>query len=139
MGLLQVAAGAVSGVLADQWKEYFYCPSMSNDTLGEKRQAGRGQNRGSDNVISNGSIVVVNEGQCMMIVEQGKIVEISAVAGAFKWDSSTEPSIFEGGLWQGIKDSFETFKKRVVRHGRTIEILLPLICQYAADRACRHL
>lgn len=122
MGLLQVAAGAVSGVLADQWKEYFYCPSMSNDTLvvkGEKRQAGRGQNKGSDNVISNGSIVVVNEGQCMMIVEQGSIVEFSAVAGAFKWDSSTEPSIFEGGLWQGIKDSFETFKKRVGFGGDT--------------------
>ena len=121
MGLLQVAVGAVSSVLADQWKEYFYCPALSDDVLvrkGEKRNS-KGQNRGSDNIITNGSVVVVNEGQCMIIVEQGAIVEVSAEAGAFQWDSSKEPSIFAGGLWQGIKDSFETFKKRVGFAGET--------------------
>ena len=116
MGLIKAALGSVSGVLADQWREYFYCDSMSETVLvtkGSKRTSGRSSNtKGSDNIISNGAVIAVNEGQCMMIVEQGQVVEFSAEAGEFTWDSSTEPSIFYGGLGQGIKGSWETFKRR---------------------------
>ena len=76
MGILKVGVGAAQGVLADSWREYFYCDAMDVDVLakkGEQRQSKRGFNtKKSENIISNGSIVVVNEGQCMMIVEQGK-------------------------------------------------------------------
>ena len=116
MGLIKAALGSVSGVLADQWREYFYCDAMSETVLvtkGSKRTSGRSSNtKGSDNIISNGAVIAVNEGQCMMIVEQGQIVEFAAEAGEFTWDSSTEPSIFYGGLGQGIKGSWETFKRR---------------------------
>ena len=80
MGLLQAGIGALSGVLADQWREYFYCDSMPENVLmtkGVKRTGSRNANtrKGEDNIITNGSIIAVNEGQCMMIVEQGAIVE----------------------------------------------------------------
>ena len=123
MGLLQVGIGAAQTVLADQWREYFYCDSLSADTLvtkGKKRQGARNYNtKGSDNVISNGSIIAVNEGQCMIIVEQGAIVEVSAVPGEFVFDKSSEPSIFYGGLWHGIVESFNTWKKRFTMGGDT--------------------
>lgn len=116
MGLIKAALGSVNSVLADQWREYFYCDSLSSDVLvakGRKRTSDRSSNtKGSDNVISNGSVIVVNEGQCMMIVEQGAIVEFAAEPGEFTWNSSTEPSIFYGGLGKGIKGSWETFKRR---------------------------
>ena len=109
MGLIKAAFGAAGGVLADQWKEYFYCDSMSDDVLmckAEKRSGKRSSNtKGSDNVITNGSVIVVNEGQAMMIVDQGAIVEFSAEAGAFTWDASTEGTIFYGGFGKGLKDS----------------------------------
>ena len=123
MGLLQAGIGALSGVLADQWREYFYCPSLPEDVLvrkGEKRQAKRSTNtKGSDNIITNGSIIAVNEGQCMIIVDQGAIAEVCAQAGEFVYDTSTEPSIFYGGLGEGIKKSFEKFKKRFTMGGDT--------------------
>ena len=116
MGLIKAALGAAGSVLADQWKEYFYCDSMSDDVLmtkASKRTGRRSSNtKGSDNVISNGSVVIVNEGQAMMIVDQGRIVEFSAEAGAFTWDASTEGSIFYGGLGKGVKASWENFKSR---------------------------
>ncbi len=116
MGLIQAGLGALGGVLADQWKEYFYCESMSADTLvckGEKRISGRSSNtKGNDNIISNGSIIAINEGQCMMIVEQGKIVEVCAEPGEYKYDTSTEPSIFAGSLGQSIKETFKLIGKR---------------------------
>ncbi len=116
MGLIKAALGSVGGVLADQWREYFYCDSLASDVLvakGRKKTTDRTSNtKGSENVISNGSVVVVNEGQCMMIVEQGAIVEFAAEPGEFTWNSSTEPTIFYGGLGQGIKGSWETFKRR---------------------------
>lgn len=81
MGLIKAATGSVGGVLADQWKEFFYCESLDKDVLavkGKKRISGRSSNtRGSDNIITNGSGIAVADGQCMMIVEQGKIVEFS--------------------------------------------------------------
>ena len=116
MGLLQAGIGALSGVLADQWREYFYCDSMPENVLmtkGVKRTGSRNANtKGEDNIITNGSIIAVNEGQCMMIVEQGAIVEFSAQAGEFVWDNSTEPSIFYGNLGDNLKSTWEILKKR---------------------------
>ena len=116
MGLIKAALGSVGGVLADQWREYFYCDSMDANVLvskGSKRTSGRSSNtKASDNIISNGAVIAVNEGQCMMIVEQGQIVEFAAEAGEFTWDSSTEPTVFYGGLGQGLKGSWETLKRR---------------------------
>ena len=116
MGLIKAAFGAAGGVLADQWRDYFYCDSMTDDVLmckAEKRNSKRSSNtKGSDNVITNGSVIVINEGQAMMIVDQGQIVEFSAEAGAFTWDASTEGTIFYGGLGKGLKDSWNNFKAR---------------------------
>lgn len=117
MGLIKAAKDAISTMLADQWREYFYCDSLSNDVLvvkGQKRiTEGRNSNtKGVDNIISNGSIVAVNEGQCMMIVDQGEIVEFCAEAGQFVYESSTEPSLFYGGLGEGLKGTFNSIGKR---------------------------
>lgn len=123
MGLLKAALGSTGGVMADQWREYFYCDSMPENVLvqkGQKRMTGRSQNtRGSDNIISNGSVIAVNEGQCMMIVEQGQIVEFTAEAGEFTWDASTEGTIFYGGLGNGLKQSWENLKRRFTFGGDT--------------------
>ncbi|MBQ8526232.1 MAG: SPFH domain-containing protein [Clostridia bacterium] len=116
MGLLKAGIGALSGVLADSWRDYFYCESMDADTLvqkGEKKAGGRSSNKkGTDNIISNGSIINVNDGQCMMIVESGKVVELCAEPGEFVYDTGTEPSIFYGSLGETIKKSFAEMGKR---------------------------
>lgn len=123
MGLIKAGLGALSGTMADQWKEFFYCDSIPNDVLvvkGEKRIGGRSSNKkGSDNIISQGSGIAVADGQCMMIVEQGKVVEFCAEPGEFTFDSSTEPSIFNGSLGEGIKKTFETVGKRFAYGGDT--------------------
>jgi len=123
MGIIKVGAGAAKGVLEDTWREYFYCPSMETDVLvmkGEQRQSKRGMNtKKSENIISDGSIIAVNEGQAMMIVQQGEIVEFSAEAGEFVFDNKTEPSIFVGSLKESVKASFKQFAKRVTFGGDT--------------------
>ena len=123
MGLLKVGLSAAGSVLADQWREYFYCPALEADVLarkGVKRSGGRNYNtKGSDNIISNGSIIAVNEGQCMIIVDQGAVAEVCAEAGEFVFDTSAEPSIFYGDLKKGIADSFQTFGKRFTLAGDT--------------------
>lgn len=123
MGLIKALAGATGGTFADQWKEFFYCDAMDSDTLivkGQKRTSSRSSNtKGNDNIISNGSGIAVADGQCMIIVEQGKVVEICAVAGQYTWDASTEPSIFVGGLGEGIKQTFNTIGKRFTYGGDT--------------------
>lgn len=116
MGLIKAGIGALGGTLADQWKEFFYCDSLDKDVLvvkGQKRTSGRSSNtRGNDNIISNGSRIAVADGQCMIIVEQGKVVEVCAEPGEFTYDSSTEPSIFSGNLSDSIKQTFKTVGKR---------------------------
>ena len=116
MGLLKSFVGAAGGTMADQWLEYFYCNALPADVLitkGEKRVGGRSSNtKASDNIISNGSIIAVNDGQCMIIVEQGKVVDLCAEPGEYKYDSSSEPSIFYGGLGTGILDAFRSIGKR---------------------------
>ncbi len=116
MGLIKAALGSAGGALADQWKEYFYCEAMPADVLvtkGHKRDSGRSSNtKGSDNIISNGSVIAVADGQCMIIVDQGKVVELCAEPGEFTYDASTEPSIFCGNLGEGIMNIFNTIGKR---------------------------
>ena len=121
MGLIKAFFGAAGGTLADQWKEYFYCDSLDSNTLavkGQKHSSSRSSNKkGSDNVISNGSGIVVADGQCMMIVDNGKIVEFCAEPGRFTFDSSSEPSIFTGSLGSGLVNVFKTMGKRFTYGG----------------------
>ena len=123
MGLIKAGIGALGGTLADQWKEFFYCEAIDKDTLvvkGQKRITSRSSNtKGNDNIISNGSGIAVADGQCMIIVEQGKIVEVCAEPGQFTYDSSTEPSIFSGKLGNSIKETFKTIGKRFTYGGDT--------------------
>ena len=123
MGLIKAGVGALGGVLADQWKEFFYCDALAKDVMvvkGQKRITGRSSNtRGNDNIISNGSGIAVADGQCMIIVEQGKIVEVCAEPGEFTYDSSTEPSIFTGRLGDSIQETFKLIGKRFTYGGDT--------------------
>ena len=116
MGLLKAIVGAAGGVMADQWKEYFYCDAIPETVLavkGKKRVSGRSSNtRGSDNIITNGSVIAVADGQCMMIVDQGRVVEFTAEPGEFTYDASTEPSIFCGNLGESILETFKQVGKR---------------------------
>ena len=123
MGLIKAGIGALGGVLADQWKEFFYCDALDMDTLvikGQKRTSGRSSNtKGSDNLISNGSGIAVADGQCMIIVEQGKVVEVCAEPGQYTYDTSTEPSIFAGSFGDSLKKTFQAVGKRFAYGGDT--------------------
>lgn len=123
MGLIKAGMGALGGTFADQWKEFFYCEAMEKDvmvTKGRKRTGSRSSNtKGNDNVISNGSVIAVADGQCMIIVEQGKVVEVCAEPGEFRYDTSTEPSIFSGSLGESIKETFKTVGRRFTFGGDT--------------------
>ncbi len=124
MGLIKAFTGAGGGVLADQWKEYFYCEAMPAGVLvskGQKKTSSRrsSNTKAEDNIISNGSTIAVNEGQCMLIVEQGKVVEVAAEPGEFVYDSSTEPTIFAGSFGQSLLDTFKTVGKRFTYGGDT--------------------
>lgn len=125
MGLIRAAKGAAGGVFGDQWKEYFYCGSMSSDTLvskSRKKTSRRSSNRhGSENIISNGSVIAVNDGQCMIIVEQGKVVDVCAEPGEYVYDSFTEPSLFCSDLEDGIVQVFDQIGKRFGFGGETPE------------------
>lgn len=124
MGLIKAVKGAVGGALADSWREYFYCDALPVDVIlkkGEKRVDGKrsSNTKGSDNIISNGSIIAVADGQCMIIVDQGAVVEICADPGEFVYDTSTEPSIFYGDLGESILSTFKQLGKRLTFGGDT--------------------
>lgn len=123
MGLIKAGLAALNSTLADQWKEFFYCDSLDKDTLvarGRKRVSGKSSNTsGSDNVITNGSGIAVADGQCMIIVEQGRVVEVCAEPGQFTYDSSSEPSVFSGNLGDSIAETFKTLARRFAHGGDT--------------------
>ena len=122
MGLIKAAIGAAGGVLADQWKEYFYCDALSADTLaakGSKRVSGRSSNtKSTENVISSGSVVAVADGQCMLIVEQGKVVELCAEPGEYVYNAATEPTVFSGDLSDSLEEVFRNMGKRFAFGGQ---------------------
>lgn len=116
MGLIKAAAGAAGGVLADQWKEFFLCEALPANVLavkGQKKTTRRSSNtHGDENIITTGSRIAVADGQCMLIVEQGKVVEVCAEPGEYTYDASTEPSIFAGNLGESIGQVFRNIGKR---------------------------
>lgn len=116
MGLIKAALGSFGGVMADQWKEYFYCEAIPENVLavkGQKKTSKRSSNtKGDENIITNGSVIAVADGQCMLIVDQGKIVDMCAASGEYTYDQSTEPSLFVGDLGEGIKNVFNNMANR---------------------------
>ena len=122
MGLIHAALGAATGAIADQWKEYFYCEALPNNVLvtkGRKKSTLRGSNNGVDNIITSGSVISVADGQCMLIVEQGKIVDVCAEPGEYQYDASTEPSVFSGNLGESILEVFNVIGKRFTFGGES--------------------
>lgn len=123
MGLIKAISGAIGGTMADQWKEFFYCDALPADVLlrkGQKRVSARSSNtKGEENIISDGSVVAVNEGQFMMIVEQGQIVDFCGEAGQYTYDSKTSPSLFTGGFGKGLLNTFKDIGKRFTYGGDT--------------------
>lgn len=122
MGLIKAVKDSINTMMADQWREYFYCDALTDDLLmvkGAKRT--NGNNKGVDNIISNGSIIAINEGQCMIIVDQGGIAEFCADPGEFVYDTSTEPSIFAGNLGTSVVNTFKTMAKRFTGGGDTMK------------------
>lgn len=107
MGLIRAASNAVRGTLADQWKEYFYCDALDADVLvarGVRNVSGRSSNRrGDDNIITDGSHIAVADGQCMIIVEDGRVMDACAEPGAYTYDMGTSPSVFGGPFMEGLK------------------------------------
>ena len=116
MGLIKAGLGALGGTLADEWKEYIYCDSMESNVLavkGKKRTSSRSSNtKGDDNVITNGSIIAVNDGQCMIILENGRVRELCAEPGEFRYDNTISPTIFEGSFGEKLKGFFSEAAKR---------------------------
>ena len=118
MGLITTALQTAASVMSDTWRDYFYCDALSSDVLVAKGQK-KNKKRSNDNIISNGSIIAVNDGQCMIIVDQGKVAEFCAQPGEFLYDSSTEPSLFYGSLGANILDTFKQFGRRFSFGGAT--------------------
>lgn len=121
MGLIKAFGGAARTTLADQWKEFIYCDAMSADMLMQRGQARIGERSSNtkrdENIISDGSKVAVNEGQCMLIVENGRIVDFCAEPGEYLYQTGTEPSMLDSG-WHGLRESFKKVGKRFTFGGQ---------------------
>lgn len=119
MGLIKAAISAASSTLKDQWLDYIYCDRMDDNVLMRKGEVKKGgsNTKGTENIITNGSKIVVSEDQCLLVVVDGKIVDFTTEAGSYTFDKGTEPSMFYGGFGKGLIDSFKTFGKRFVYGG----------------------
>lgn len=114
MGFVSAIISAAGGTLSDQWKEYFYCDSLGSDVVcvkASRKSRGFG-NRGNDNIITEGSVIAVADGQCAIVTEQGQVIDICAQPGEYRFDSSTQPSIFTGSLSDGVKNTIAEIGKR---------------------------
>jgi len=118
MGLIKAVLNSATSVIADTWKDYFVCDSLQDNVLMVK-----GVKKGSglfdkNDVITNGSGIVVADGQCALIVDDGIVVEVANEPGSYTFDTTKSPSIFDGGL-QGLKDTFKLMIERFTYEGVT--------------------
>lgn len=112
MGIIRAAAQAIGGSLADQWLEVYEPDDMGSQTVftsGVKIR--KGQNtKGTDQTVSNGSIIHVYDNQMMLLVDGGKVVDYTAEPGYYKVDNSALPSLFNGQLKESVKETFARVK-----------------------------
>ena len=102
MGLIKAAIGAVGSTLHDQWKEVISCENMDNDTLMKQVTTDTG-------VITKNSLIRVMPGQCAVIMQNGKVLDASAVEGDYTFDESTSPSFFAGQFGDVFKEMWQRF------------------------------
>ena len=112
MGLISAAVSSVSGVLSDSWKEVIEPDDMSYSTLLVKGVAvKKGSNKkGTDNYVSNGSVIHVYPNTLMLLMDGGKIVDYSAQEGYYEVNNSSAPSIFNGELKDSVKETWKRFQ-----------------------------
>ncbi len=121
MGLVQAVVGSIGGALADQWKDFYTVPAGLPATAAlfaavpQGTNAGRGSNtKGSSNIITNGSKIVVPEGYGLLLFQDGAITGFAAEPGGYEWksDDLNSKSIFSGGgiMESLVKQSWERFK-----------------------------
>lgn len=112
MGIIKAVGSAISGGFADQWLETIEASDMSDHTVfasGVKIR--KGQNtKGTDNLVSNGSMIHVKDNQFMMLVDGGKVVDYTAEPGYYQVNNSSAPSLFNGQFGDAIKESFNRIK-----------------------------
>ena len=116
MGILKAVTGAMKSVLDEQWREFFSCDAIGSDWLlvrGKKRIGPRSANtRVDDDVLTNGSILAVADGQCVLVVKQGKVIDVCAEPGEH---------IFEDPEQGGVKGFFREVGRRVCFGGGDIQ------------------
>ena len=116
MGLLKAVHGAVGSVLEEQWKEFFRCDALDDETLMVRayKQTGKrsANTRKDDDVLTNGSILSVADGQCVLVVKQGKVVDFCREPGEH---------IFEDPDQRGLKGFFKEVGRRVAFGGGDIQ------------------
>ena len=120
MGLIKAVTSSVSSGFGDQFKEFIECPKVEGNVLIQRGEVnhGDGNKNPSEGIITKGSQIVVPEGMAMMIVDNGAIADFSAEPGIYTYEQSTEPTVFDGGFFKGIKDTIKTIGRRITYGGQ---------------------
>ena len=120
MGLIKAVTSSVSSGFGDQFKEFIDCPEVGGNVLIQRGRVnhGDGNKNPSAGIITKGSQIVVPEGMAMMIVDNGAIADFSAEPGIYTYEQSTEPTVFDGGFFKGIKDTIKTIGRRITYGGQ---------------------
>ena len=120
MGLIKAVTSSVSSGFGDQFKEFIDCPEVAGNVLIQRGRVnhGDGNKNPSEGIITKGSQIVVPEGMAMMIVDNGAIADFSAEPGIYTYEQSSEPTVFDGGFFKGIKDTIKTIGRRITYGGQ---------------------
>ena len=109
------AFSSIGSITKDQYLEFFVCDTMQDGVLASRGRKidKKGMNKGNDNIISNGSLIIVNAGQCAITVDNGQITNLAAEPGEYRFESATESSIFYGNLGENLLNSFKELGRRI--------------------------
>ena len=112
MGIIKAVTQAIGGAFADQWLEVYEADNMGDQTVFARGVLMRkGQNRkGTEDTVTNGSVIHVYDNQFMLLVDGGKIVDYTAEPGYYKVDNSSLPSMFNGQFGDSLKESFDRIR-----------------------------
>ncbi|MBE5987062.1 membrane protease subunit (stomatin/prohibitin family) [Lacrimispora xylanisolvens] len=112
MGIVKALTSAIGGSLADQWLEVIEAGDMGDQTLftsGVKVRKGS-NTKGTDNTVSDGSVIHVYPNQFMLLVDGGKVIDYTGEPGYFTVKNSSMPSLFNGQLKEAVSESFDRIR-----------------------------